>query len=275
MPALQPLIDAGYEIRFLSHAEAVLTVDFPAALDELQSVLLGLTIPVEEIIGSGGGETKGTQRLRRGLDALDWLTRSFTIDKTINGVPRESVTHKMDHVREIGSRDGTPSVIALEIEWNNKDPFFDRDLENFKRLHAEGAISVGIVVTRGSTLQENMRGLVRRWVDERQINNHADLERHGVTQTVRQKREVLKRVEREVDPIPFREAWVNHFVGDKYGMATTHWNKLDDRVRRGVGNPCPLVLIGIPDRVVTFGEDPAVVARLLDEGAEAARDDGE
>jgi Restriction endonuclease BglII len=34
-------------------------------------------------------------------------------------------------------------VVALEIEWNNKDPFFDRDLENFKRLHAEGAISVG------------------------------------------------------------------------------------------------------------------------------------
>lgn len=273
--ALQPLVDAGYEVKFLSHAEAVLTVDFPAALDELHEVLLSLTIPIEEIIGSGGGETKGTQRLRRALNKLDWLTREFTIDKRINGVPRESVTHKMDHVREIASRDGTPSVIALEIEWNNKDPFFDRDLENFKRLHAEGAISVGIVVTRGSALQVQMRALVRRWVDERQINDHADLERHGVTQTVRQKREVLKRVEREVDPIPFREAWVNHFVGDKYGMATTHWSKLDDRVRRGVGNPCPLVLIGIPDRVVTFGEDPAVVARLLDEGAAAADDDPE
>ena len=47
----------------------------------------------------------------------------------------------MDHVKRY---DGT-GVIALEIEWNNKDPFFDRDLENFKRLHAEGAISVGIV----------------------------------------------------------------------------------------------------------------------------------
>jgi hypothetical protein len=32
-----------------------------------------------------------------------------------------------------------PGVLALEIEWNN--PFFDRDLENFKRLHANGAIS--------------------------------------------------------------------------------------------------------------------------------------
>lgn len=272
MSALQPLIDAGYEVRFLSHAEAVLTVDFPGALDELQGVLLALTIPIEEIIGSGGGETKGTQRLRRGLVALDWLTREFTIDKTINGVPRESVTHKMDHVREIGSRDGTPSVIALEIEWNNKDPFFDRDLENFKRLHAEGAISVGVVVTRGSTLQEAMPQLVRRWVEERQAHNHADLEAHGVTQTVRQKRDVMKRVERALNPIPFREAWTSQFVADKYGAATTHWAKLDDRVRRGVGNPCPLLLIGIPDRVVTFGEDPQVVADLLDEAAQAADD---
>ncbi|HSV23752.1 MAG TPA: BglII/BstYI family type II restriction endonuclease [Xanthobacteraceae bacterium] len=39
--------------------------------------------------------------------------------------------------------------MALEIEWNNKDSFFDRDLENFKRLHADGAISVGIIVMRG------------------------------------------------------------------------------------------------------------------------------
>lgn len=43
-------------------------------------------------------------------------------------------------------------MLALEIEWNNKDPFFDRDLENFKRLHAEGAISVGVLITRGASL---------------------------------------------------------------------------------------------------------------------------
>ena len=54
-------------------------------------------------------------------------------------MPRESVSHEIDHVRtfESGAR------IALEIEWNNKDPFYDRDLENFKRLHADGAISAG------------------------------------------------------------------------------------------------------------------------------------
>ena len=42
------------------------------------------------------------------------------------------------------------------------DPFYDRDLENYKRLHADGAISVGIIVTRGKSLQENMRDLVKK-----------------------------------------------------------------------------------------------------------------
>ncbi|MGA7455630.1 MAG: hypothetical protein WBW73_31815, partial [Rhodoplanes sp.] len=81
--------------------------------------------------------------------------------------------------------------------------------------------------------------------------------------TRRQVEEVRKRVERARNPIPFRDAWVDHFVSDKFGAATTHWSKLEDRVRRGVGNPCPLVLIGLPASIVTFGENPTVLHELL------------
>ena len=52
------------------------------------------------------------------------------------------MTHEIDHIRDCNL-----GTLALEIEWNNKDPFFDRDLENFQRLHEDGAISVGIVLT--------------------------------------------------------------------------------------------------------------------------------
>ncbi len=230
---LRALIEAGYEVIFLSHAEAILTVDFPSVLDELAEVLGGLTIPIEEIIGSGGGETKGTQRLRRSLHAKGWRKRNFRIDKTINGVPRESISHEVDHVRTFTPEQGTISEVALEIEWNNKDPFFDRDLENFKRLHAEGAISTGVIVTRGSALQAALPLLVRRWVDQNEVDSHDDLARLGVAQTARQKAAVLQRVERPKNPIPFREAWTSQFVADKFGMATTHWSKLEDRVKRG------------------------------------------
>ena len=39
------------------------------------------------------------------------------------------------------------------MEWNNKDPFYDRDLNNFQALHREGAIAIGVIVTRGPGLQ--------------------------------------------------------------------------------------------------------------------------
>ena len=54
-----------------------------------------------------------------------------------------------------------PAVEMMEIEWNNKDPFYDRDLENFKRLHADGAISVGIMGlgTLGSSAADALRHL--------------------------------------------------------------------------------------------------------------------
>lgn len=50
----------------------------------------------------------------------------------------------------------------------------------------------------------------------------------------------------------FHTGWAHAFVSDKFGEATTHWRKLEDRVRRGVGNPCPLLLIGLPASIVTF-----------------------
>lgn len=108
----EELIARDYQIEFHSHAQAILSVDFPGVLNELQQVLEALTIPIEEIIGSGGGEAKGTQRLRRALAAAGWRKVNFEIKKTINGTPRESISHEVDHVRSFAN--GT--MIALEIE---------------------------------------------------------------------------------------------------------------------------------------------------------------
>lgn len=256
---------SGFQIDCHSHAEAILAGDFPSVEPELEEVLLGATIPIEEIIAGGGGEAKGTQRLRRGLQAKFWETITFTIEKRINGVPREAVSHKMDHVKTFDLPSGSSATIAMEIEWNNKDPFYDRDLENFKRLHADGAISVGIIVTRGRSLHENMRQMVGRFFDERQIQTFEDLERWGYNPTTAQRKAILKRVQREKDPLTFREAFVSKFVSDKFGEATTHWRKLEDRVHRGVGNPCPLVLIGLPDSIVTFGEREDELQAIISE----------
>jgi hypothetical protein len=189
------------------------------------------------------------------------------VERTIEGIRLEAQSHELDQLRAFER-----VTVALEIECNKKDPFFDRDLENFKRLHADGAISIGIIITRGSGLQESMTDLVRRFADDRSINSHADMERIGLNPTRRQIADVMKRVGRAKNPIPFRDAWVGQFVSDKFGAATTHWGKLEDRVRRGVGNPCPLVLIGLPTSIVTFGESAAIVEALLEEGSETNED---
>lgn len=90
----QSLGGRHYQIEFHAHARAILELDFPDALKELETVLQDLTIPIEEIIGSGGGEAKGTQRLRRALAIRNWSKTCFEIKKTINGVERESIRTK-------------------------------------------------------------------------------------------------------------------------------------------------------------------------------------
>ena len=242
----------GFNILALHHAEAIVTHDMPEAEHDVQSVLTDLSIPITEIVSGGGGEALGTQRMRRGLAEFGWVKRNIRVRKTVrweeDGVEDEvaSISHEIDHVKKF---EPNGSIFALEIEWNNKDPFFDRDLENFKRLHAEGAISVGGIITRGESLQRKLRNLLRRFADDQELDDIGALDRFGYSPTRRQRTMIEQRAERLGN---FRQAWVEVFASDKFGEATTHWRKLQDRVERGVGNPCPLVLIGIPDTVVAF-----------------------
>ena len=245
---LEFLIERGFQCRFESHAGAILDKDFPEALQEISRVLVDVVVPITEIIGSGGGESKGTQRMRRALAESGWLKEKYEIRKIINGVEKESVSHEVDHVKRFVNGE-----IALEIEWNNKDPFFDRDLENFKRLHNEGAISLGIIVTRGESLHASMHDYVYGFAQSQKIKSFEDLARLNIFPTIPQKKAVQKWVSRTRESMSFEEAWAKKFVSDKYGAATTHWRKLMDRVQRGVGNPCPLLLIGLPSSIVSFG----------------------
>ncbi|MEM1315468.1 MAG: BglII/BstYI family type II restriction endonuclease [Pseudomonadota bacterium] len=234
---------AGFDLAMQNHAGAILAVDFPQAEQELEDALLALRIPVDELIRGGGGEALSTQRLRNALAGAHWRKHEFVIQTIVDGEAKEATSHEIDHVRRLPA-----GVVALEIEWNNKDPFFDRDLENFQRLHAGGAISVGIVVTRGATLQANIEARVRARVADTVEDFDQLIAAFDLEPTRRQRDAVLRRM--ETQGVDFATAWANRFVADKFGSATTHWAKLETRIARGVGNPCPLVLIGIPDRVL-------------------------
>lgn len=238
------LVAAGFDVAIRNHAGAILTVDFPDIAKELEDALMEVSIPAEELIGSGGGEAASTQRLRRRLYQAGWPKHNFDFKLYVDGRETVSNSHEIDHVRRT---DG--GTIACEIEWNNKDPFFDRDLENFQRLHAQSAISIGVMITRGATLQDSMYGLVERCIRKHGFVDEAEMVRaFGMKdRTTRQRQAVQKLLEAQ---IPFAEAFSKQFVADKFGPATTHWRKLKDRIDRGVGNPCPMLLIGLPVGIV-------------------------
>ena len=233
----------GFQVLALHHAEAILKHDMPEAMTELEAALSAIEIPVEELVRGGGGEGAMTQRLRRALaEDHGWRKHNFEIKKIVDGVEKESTSHEIDHVKRF-----VGGTFALEIEWNNKDPFFDRNLENFKRLHADGVISVGAIVTRGESLQNSLRELVTKFARQAGI---VDIE--AVSRYYAPTRRQIGLIEQAAKSrSSFEEGWAHAFVSDKFGEATTHWRKLEDRVHRGVGNPCPLLLIGIPTQVVT------------------------
>jgi Restriction endonuclease BglII len=94
---LDSLKDRGFEVETLSHAKAILSGDFPEVAAEIETILLASTIPIEEIVGSGG-ETKGTQRLRRALREKGWRKHNFTVQRVIDERALESQSHEAHHL---------------------------------------------------------------------------------------------------------------------------------------------------------------------------------
>jgi hypothetical protein len=77
-------------------------------------------------------------------------------------VLRDFVLLKSDVLKPGGHKvDCYKSRVALEVEWNNKDPFFDRDLNNFRLLFDLRAIDAGVIITRCTELQQIFNQLGR------------------------------------------------------------------------------------------------------------------
>lgn len=241
------LHELGFDIAFRSFSDALFGYAFRDAAHELVTVLQDISIPVSDLVAGGGGEATSTQRLRRALSELGWEKHEFEVSKRIDGIETISESHEVDHVKRFPN-----GTVALEIEWNNKDPFFDRDLENFARLHADNAIALGVIVTRGASLQGNLERLVHDYARRQGISSIESLERHlrdlDRTLPPRQRRNLEKTLENT--PRSFEQVWANLFVKDKFGQATTHWVKLEARLRRGLGSPCPFLGVGIPSSIV-------------------------
>jgi hypothetical protein len=83
---------------------------------------------------------------------LGWIEKAFDTRIVVDKLEFVTPTHKVDCYK---------NRVALEVEWNNKDPFFDRDLNNFRLLFDLRAIDAGVIITRCTELQKIFNQLGR------------------------------------------------------------------------------------------------------------------
>lgn len=186
---LPEYIRENYEIHEWKHACAILNSDFPAEWKDIVDLLIQFRLRKSWIMTPGGSKSQISNAMDSFLYARDWVEKEFETAVMVDEALMESPTHKVDCYK---------NRIALEIEWNNKDPFFDRDLNNFRLLFDLRAISVGIIITRCDHLQKIFNELGR---------------------------------------------------GSSFGNSTTHLSKLLPRIEGGSGGGCPILVIGITNKI--------------------------
>ncbi len=134
-----------YQIEERHHACAILRSDFPEQWNDLITVLNDFVLRRSHVETRGGNKSP----IARAIDALffarHWTEHSFNIAVTADGNQTLAPTHHVDYWK---------GRVAIETEWNNKDPFFDRDLTTFRLLFELNVLSVGIIITRADELQQ-------------------------------------------------------------------------------------------------------------------------
>ncbi|PZR00034.1 MAG: restriction endonuclease [Cereibacter sphaeroides] len=149
---LPPIVSEMYECYEWKHASAILSQDFPSEWADLCDLLTTFRLRKSWITTGGGNKSMLSGFIDSFLADRGWIEKQFQTAIEVDGVRLDSPTHKIDCFK---------NGIALEIEWNNKDPFYDRDLNNFRLLFDLRAVSVGIIITRSDELQEIFNQLGR------------------------------------------------------------------------------------------------------------------
>lgn len=134
-----------YEVHEWRNAKAVLKTARPEEWSDIITVLGNFKLLRSDILKAGGAKSPIATRLDSQFYELGWEERAFDTKITVDETVYETPTHGVDCFK---------NRVALEIEWNNKDPFYDRDLNNFRLLFDLRAIDVGVIITRCDELRD-------------------------------------------------------------------------------------------------------------------------
>ena len=152
LDAFPDAVSAKFEIKEYSHAVTILKNDFPKEWEDLISMLSMFTLRKSHIMEPGGRKSPIALSIDEFFYERDWKEHDFKIEVKADDVTTLAPTHHVDYYR---------NRVGIETEWNNKDPFFDRDLTNFRLLYDLNVLSVGVIITRTSELQQIFNSLGR------------------------------------------------------------------------------------------------------------------
>lgn len=219
-PLFGPDLRHKFEIFSYRNAAAILASSFPDQFASIASALENFSIDKDLIRMPGGSkgpiasyvdtlfpEADGWSETRIAADLHVKLLHAKKKDAILSEYVREGFLdgHRIDFLN---------GRVALDFEWNSKDQTYDRDLYAFSAFYDAGAIDVGIVLTRGSSLD---------------------------TAFLRKLGKVLKKDGTEGSDDVFK----------KFGASTTWMGKLLYRLDAGRNGGCPVLAIGITPDCIT------------------------
>jgi hypothetical protein len=143
-------IAQSYDVHEWRNAAGVLLTAHQAEWQDVMEALRTFKFRRSEVLKGGGRKSVIAQRIDTFLAERGWKEKKFATKIRVDTEERDSPTHRVDCFR---------GRVGLEIEWNNKDPFFDRDLNNFRLLFDLRVIEVGVIITRASALQQIFKSL--------------------------------------------------------------------------------------------------------------------
>ncbi|MBV1895407.1 MAG: hypothetical protein KUG70_03040 [Rhodobacteraceae bacterium] len=214
----EPDILKKFEVFSYRNAASILKSSFPQHFEELSAILKTFSIS-RSMIREPGGSKSNIAKYVDTLFSDGWIETRISADLHVKLIHAQRKTEILGEYTREGYLDAhridfVKGKVALDLEWNSKDQTYDRDLYAFSAFYDAGAIDLGIILTRGSSLDnEFFRSLGKVLKKDGTLGSE----------------EVFK----------------------KYGASTTWMGKLLYRLDAGRNGGCPVLAFGITPECVT------------------------
>lgn len=208
-----------FEIYSYRNAATILSNSFPLEFSNLVGALEQFEITPKMIRLPGGAKGEVTKYVETLFREPYWVETRITADLLVRleRAKKRGSVYK-EYVRK-GFLDGhridfVSNKVALDLEWNSKDQTFDRDLYAFSTFYNAGAIDVGIILTRGESLNNEFFGKLGKVLKDDGTEGKGN-------------------------------------VVKKFGASTTSMAKLLPRLNAGRNGGCPILAVGITPACIT------------------------